>query len=67
MFILLKRNSFNLNGMNTSPNNFDTIEKNIFEDGLAIETVDFHPELDVMLIILNTKRSYFKRFLTIKA
>jgi hypothetical protein len=33
MFILLKRNSFNLNGMNTSPNNFDTIEKNIFEDG----------------------------------
>ena len=41
--------------MNTSPNNFDTIEKNIFEDRLAIETVDFHPELDVMLIILNTK------------
>jgi hypothetical protein len=41
--------------MNTSPNNFDSIEKIIFEDGLAIETVDFHPELDVMLIILNTK------------
>jgi hypothetical protein len=41
--------------MNTSANNFDSIEKIIFEEGLRIETIDFHPELDVMLILLNTK------------
>ena len=41
--------------MNTSINNFDTIEKLIYEEGLRIEAIDFHPELDVMLIILNTK------------
>lgn len=41
--------------MNTSANNFDSIEKMIFEEGIRIETIDFHPELDVMLIILNTK------------
>jgi len=41
--------------MNTSANNFDSIEKIIFEDGITIEAVDIHPEMDVMLIILNTK------------
>ncbi|MBI5857049.1 MAG: DUF2442 domain-containing protein [Sphingobacteriales bacterium] len=41
--------------MNTSANNFDSIEKIIYDDGVSIETVDIHPELDVMLIILNTK------------
>jgi hypothetical protein len=41
--------------MNTSGNNFDSIEKIIFEDGIRIEAVDIHPELDVMLVILNTK------------
>lgn len=41
--------------MNISANNFDSIEKIIFEDGVLIDAVDFHPELDVMLIILNTK------------
>ena len=41
--------------MNTSTNNFDSIEKIIFDDGVVIEAVDLHPELDVMLIILNTK------------
>ena len=42
--------------MSTSEkNSYDTIEKLIFEDGIRIETIDFHPELDVMLIILNTK------------
>jgi hypothetical protein len=41
--------------MNTSANNFDSIEKIIFEDGVHIEAVDIHPELDVMLVILNTK------------
>jgi hypothetical protein len=42
--------------MSTSPNNqFDAIESLIFEEGLRIETLDFHPELDIMIIILNTK------------
>jgi hypothetical protein len=49
---------FKINGMNTSVNNFDSIEKMIFDEGLRIEAVDFHPELDVMLIVLNTKRCY---------
>ena len=41
--------------MNTSANNFDSIEKIIFEHGVRIDAIDIHPELDVMLIILNTK------------
>lgn len=41
--------------MNTSVNNFDAIEKIIFEDGIRIDAVDIHPELDVMIVILNTK------------
>ena len=42
--------------MSTSvKNNYDAIERLIFEDGIRIEAVDIHPELDVMLIILNTK------------
>jgi|SRR4051794_18393650 hypothetical protein len=47
--------------MNTSVNNFDAIEKLIFEEGLRIEAVDIHPELDVMLIILNTKAVLHQR------
>jgi hypothetical protein len=35
--------------------NYDSIEKLIYEGGLRIEAIDFHPELDVMLILLNTK------------
>lgn len=46
----------NQDGMNTSTqNNYDSIERLIYEDGLRIETIDFHPELDLMLILLNTK------------
>ena len=41
--------------MNISANNFDSIEKIIFDDGIRIEAVDIHPELDVTLVILNTK------------
>jgi hypothetical protein len=42
--------------MNTSANNqFDAIESLIRNDGLRIEALDFHPEQDMMLIILNTK------------
>ena len=41
--------------MSTSENNFDSIEKIIFEEGLRIQAIDIHKELDLMLIILNTK------------
>lgn len=41
--------------MNTLPNNFDAIEKLIHQESLQIIALDFHPEFDVMLIILNTK------------
>ena len=42
--------------MNTLANNqFDAIESLIMNDGLRIEALDFHPEQDMMLIILNTK------------
>jgi hypothetical protein len=42
--------------MSTSPNNqFDAIESLIFKEGLRIEALDFHPELDIMIVILNTK------------
>lgn len=41
--------------MNTSKNNYDTIEELIFTQGLQIQVVNFHLELDLMLIVLNTK------------
>jgi hypothetical protein len=41
--------------MNTSVNKYDAIEKLIYDEGLRIEAVDFHTELDVMLVVLNTK------------
>ncbi|HEY5464880.1 MAG TPA: DUF2442 domain-containing protein [Hanamia sp.] len=47
--------------MSTLINNFDAIEKLIYQEGLEIVSVDFHPELDVMLIILNTKAVLHQR------
>jgi len=42
--------------MNTSDNKpFDVIEHIIFEEGLRIQALDIHPELDLMTIYLNTK------------
>jgi hypothetical protein len=44
------------NGMSTlGTNQFDAIENIIFIDGLRIKAIDFHPELDLMTIYLNTK------------
>ena len=41
--------------MSTSINNrYDAVEKIIFEDGLRIIAIEVYPELDMMLIILNT-------------
>lgn len=35
-------------------NQFDAIENLIFTEGLRIEALDFHPDPDMMLVILNT-------------
>ena len=39
----------------STQNNYDSFERLIYEEGLRIETIDFHPELDLMLVVLNTK------------
>jgi hypothetical protein len=42
--------------MCTSANSqFDAIESLILNEGLRIQALDFHPEQDMMLVILNTK------------
>ncbi len=41
--------------MNILENNFDSIEKIIFDENLRIQEIDIHKDLDLMLIILNTK------------
>ena len=41
--------------MNTLVNKFDSLEKLIYEEGLRINAVDVHKEMDMMLIVLNTK------------
>lgn len=47
--------------MNTLANNFDSIEKLIYDEGWRIETIDIHPNLDLMLVILNTKAVLHQR------
>ena len=41
--------------MNTFTNKFDALESLIQREGIRIETLDFHPELDLFLVVLNTK------------
>ena len=42
--------------MNTSANKqFDSIDDLILTEGLRIQAIDIHPELDLMTIYLNTK------------
>ena len=41
--------------MSTSINKYDCLKAIIFNDGLSIKAIDFHQELDLMLIVLNTK------------
>lgn len=50
-----------LSGMSTSINNFDSIEKLIRDEGLRIESVIIQPELDTMLVILNTNAILHQR------
>jgi len=55
--------------MDTLKNNFDSIEKIIFEEGLRIQAIDIHKDLDLMLIILNTKailRQSISKYPTLK-
>jgi hypothetical protein len=53
--------------MNTSINNFDSIDKLIHEEGLRIMAIDFHPESDMMLIVLNTKAVLRQRISSYKS
>jgi len=41
--------------MNIFPNKFDALEQLIFEEALSIASVVIHKDLDLMLIVLNTK------------
>jgi hypothetical protein len=50
--------------MNTLVNNYDAIEKLIYDEGLRIEAINFHPKLDVMLVVLNTKAVLHQRIST---
>jgi hypothetical protein len=41
--------------MSTSLNKYDALEALIFEEGLRIQAITFHTDLDLMLVVLNTK------------
>ena len=41
--------------MSTSINKYDALENLIYEEHLRIQAIDIHQELDLMLIVLNTK------------
>ncbi len=38
--------------MNTLINNYGAIEKLIYDEGLRIEAMDFHPDLVVMMVVI---------------
>ena len=40
--------------MDTSMNKHDTLEQLIYNEGIRIQAIDIHRDVDVMLIILNT-------------
>lgn len=37
-------------------NDYDELEKIIYEDGLRIKALHFHPDLDLMLVVLSNKK-----------
>ena len=41
--------------MKTSVNKYDSVESLIYEEGIRIQALDIHMELDLMLVVLNTK------------
>jgi hypothetical protein len=40
--------------MDTLINSYDTLEQLIYDEGIRIKEIDVHPDLDMLLIILNT-------------
>ena len=52
--------------MSTSVNNFDSLEKLIYEEGLCIKAIDIHKDMDMILIILNTKTILKRRLSSYK-
>ena len=42
--------------MDTLINSFDSLEQIIYEEGIRIREIDVHPDMDMLLIILNTGR-----------
>src|SRR5690606_17196601 len=40
--------------MNTSINNYDSLEQLIYSENISIRTIDVHPDQDLMIILLNT-------------
>ena len=53
--------------MNTFQNNYDSIEKLIFDMGLRIKAVDLNAQMDNMLIYLNTNHIIKFRLSHLKA
>ena len=42
------------NGINILENKYDFLESIIFNEGLFIQNIDFHKDVDLMLIVLNS-------------
>jgi len=42
--------------MNSFSNEYDSIEKLIYDEGLKIKALHFHPDLDLLLIVLSNKK-----------
>ncbi len=42
--------------MSSFNNDYDNMEKLIYEEGLKINALHFHPDLDLMLIVLSNKK-----------
>jgi hypothetical protein len=41
--------------LNILENKYDFLESMIYNEGLSIQNIDFHKDLDLMLIVLNSK------------
>jgi len=41
--------------MNTLEHKYDFLESMFFHDGIAIQKIDFQQDLDLMLIVLNSR------------
>jgi hypothetical protein len=41
--------------MSISENKYDALESLIYQEGLRIEAIDIHREMDLFLVVLNTK------------